>query len=69
MLLFRTRVKCLTALAFLPVTDVIHAFESLAITFLNNKLPLPSSFETTWVDSLLGDDVLPLYFLIRCGTF
>ena len=39
---FRIRVKCLAALAFLPVTDVIPAFESLAITFLNDELPLLS---------------------------
>ena len=42
---FRIPVKCLAALAFLPVTDVIPAFESLAITFLNDGLPLLSYFE------------------------
>ena len=46
---FRIRVKCLAALAFLPVTNVIPAFKSLAITFLNVELPLLSYFETTWI--------------------
>ena len=51
---FRIRVKCLAALAFLPVTDVILAFESLAITFLNDELPLLSYFETTWIGQPAG---------------
>ena len=43
---FRIRVKCLAALAFLPVTDVI--------TFLNDELPLLSYFETTWIGQPAG---------------
>ena len=45
-----------TALAFLPVTDVIPAFESLAITFLNDELQLPflSYFETTCIGQPAG---------------
>ena len=65
---FRICVKCLAALAFLTVTDVIPAFESLAITFFNDELPL-LSLKLHGLDSLLGDDVLPLSFLVRCGTF
>ena len=46
---FRIGVKCLAAPAFLPVTDVISAFESLAFTFLDDELPLLSYFKTTWL--------------------
>ena len=51
---FRIRVKCLAALAFLPVTDVIPGFESLAIAFLNDELPHLSYFETTWIGQSAG---------------
>ena len=53
---FRIRVNCKVprCTGFLPVTDVIPAFESLAITFLNDELPLLSSFETTWIEQPAG---------------
>ena len=37
---FRIRVKKLAALAFIPVADVIPAFESLSTHFLQDELPL-----------------------------
>ena len=48
---FKLRVKMLSALAFVPVSDVVPNFESLATTFLNDELPLsrlqPSTEEET----------------------
>ena len=37
---FRIRVKKLAALAFIPVADVVPAFESLSTHFLQDELPL-----------------------------
>ena len=47
---FKLRVKMLSALAFVPVSDVVANFESLATTFLNDELPLLGYFESTWID-------------------
>ena len=49
-----TLFEFIDSVAFLPVTDVIPAFESLAITFLNDELPLLSYFETTWIGQPAG---------------
>ena len=46
---FRIRVKKLAALAFIPVVDVIPAFESLSTHFLQDELPLLAYFEKTWI--------------------
>ena len=46
--LFRIRAKKLTALAFIPVADVILTFESVATQFLQDERPLLSYFEKTW---------------------
>ena len=51
---FRIRVKKLAALAFVPVADVVGAFESLATTFLNDELRLLSYFEATWIGAPAG---------------
>ena len=37
---FRLRVKKLSALAFVPVSDVVAVFESLATTFFIDELPI-----------------------------
>ncbi len=72
---FRIRVNKLAALAFLPVADVIPAFESLSTTFLNDDLSLVSYFETTWIGRPVGGrrlaPMFPLHMwnvLDRCST-
>ena len=51
---FRIRVKKLSALAFIPVADVIPAFESLSTHFLQDELPLLAYFEKTWIGTPVG---------------
>ena len=51
---FKLRVKMLSALAFVPVSDIVANFESLATTFLNDELPLLSNFESTWFGQAVG---------------
>ena len=51
---FKLRVKMLAALAFVPVSDVISTYESLAVTFLDDELPLLSYFELTWIGQEVG---------------
>ena len=51
---FRIRVKKLAALAFIPVADVIPAFESLSTLFLQDELPLLAYFEKTWIGTPVG---------------
>ena len=48
---FRLQVKKLSALAFVPVSDVVAVFESLATTFLIDELPIVAYFEKTWPTS------------------
>ena len=42
------------ALAFLPLADVIDAFEVLADTFEDDELPLLGYFEPTWIGVTVG---------------
>ena len=72
---FKLRVKMLSALAFVPVSDIVANFESLATTFLNDELPLLSYFESTWIGEAVGGRRLPPMFshhmwhvLDRAGT-
>ena len=72
---FKLRVKMLSALAFVPVSDVVANFESLATTFLNDELPLLGYFESTWIGQSVGGRRLPPMFshhmwnvLDRAGT-
>ena len=51
---FKLRVKMLAALAFVPVSDVISTYESLAVTFLDDELPLLSYFELAWIGQEVG---------------
>ena len=51
---FRIRVKKRAALAFIPVADVIPAFESLSTHFLQDELPLLAYFEKTWIETPVG---------------
>ena len=51
---FRIRVKKLAALAFIPVADVIPAFESLSTHFLQDEFPLLAYFEKTWIGTPVG---------------
>ena len=44
---FKLRVKKLAALAFLPLADVIDAFEVLADTFEDDEISLLGYFEPT----------------------
>ena len=62
---FKLRVKKLAALAFLPVADVIPAFESLATTFLNDELPILCYFENTWIGAPVGGRRLPPKFSLH----
>ena len=62
-------------LAFVPVSDVVANFESLATTFLNDELPLLGYFESTWIGQSVGGRKLPPMFshhmwnvLDRAGT-
>ena len=59
---FKLRVKMLSALAFVPVSDVVANFESLATTFLNDELPLLGYFESTWIGQSVGGRRLPPMF-------
>ena len=72
---FKLRVKMLSALAFVPVSDVVANFESLATIFLNDELPLLGYFESTWIGQSVGGRRLPPMFshhmwnvLDRAGT-
>ena len=72
---FKLRVKMLSALAFVPVSDVVANFESLATTFLDDELPLLGYFESTWIGQSVGGRRLPPMFshhmwnvLDRAGT-
>lgn len=51
---FKLRVKKLAALAFLPLADVIDAYEVLADTFEDDELPLLAYFEPTWIGAPVG---------------
>ena len=51
---FKLRVKKLAALAFLPLADVIDAFEVLADTFEDDELLLLGYFEPTWIVVTVG---------------
>lgn len=51
---FKLRVKKLAALAFLPVADVVAAYEALADEFEDDELPLLAYFEPTWIGSPVG---------------
>ena len=68
---FKLRVKMLAALAFVPVSDVISTYESLAVTFLDDELPLLSYFELTWIGQEVGETGrwLPLCFPTTCGMY
>ena len=50
---FRTRVKCLAALAFIPVSDLVVAYEGLSTTILADEIPILPYFEFTW--NRMGD--------------
>ena len=56
---FKLRVKKLAALAFVPVSDLVGVFESLATTFLQDELPLLHYFEKTWIGASVGGRRLP----------
>ena len=73
---FKLRLKMLSALAFVPVSDIVANFESLATTFLIDELPLLSYFESTWIGQAVGGRRLPPMFshhmwnvLDRAGTW
>ena len=51
---FRTRVKCLAALAFVPVSDLLATYESLSTSFLPDEIPILHYFETTWIGIGVG---------------
>ena len=50
----RFRVKKLSALAFIPVEDLIMVYEALADTFEEDELELISYFEATWNSRVVG---------------
>ena len=50
----RFRVKKLSALAFIPVEDLITVYEALADTFEEDELELISYFEATWIGGVVG---------------
>ena len=50
----RFSVKKLSALAFIPVEDLIMVYEALADTFEENELELISYFEATWNSRVVG---------------
>lgn len=61
-LVFRVRVKKLAALAFVPVGDIIPAYEALASTFLNDELQLLHYFEATWIGlPVAGRRMAPMF--------
>ena len=37
---FRTRLKCLEALAFISVSDLVTVYEALSTTFLADEIPI-----------------------------
>ena len=49
----RFRVKKLSALAFIPVEDLITVYEALADTFEEDELELISYFEATWIGGVV----------------
>ena len=51
---FRTSVKCLATLAFIPVSDLVAVYESLSTTFLHDELPILHYFESTWIGMGVG---------------
>ena len=51
---FRFRVKKLSALALIPVEDLITVYEALADTFEEDELELISYFEATWIGGVVG---------------
>ena len=51
---FRTRVKCLAALAFIPVSDLVAVYEALSTTFLADEIPILHYFESTWIGMGVG---------------
>ena len=51
---FRFRMKKLSALAFIPVEDLIMVYEALADTFEEDELELISYFEATWIVGVVG---------------
>ena len=46
--------KKLAALAFVPLSDIIPAYESLSTTFLPDELPILHYFESTWIGLTVG---------------
>ena len=50
----RFRVKRLSALAFIPVEDLITVYEALADMFEEDELELISYFEATWIGGVVG---------------
>ena len=51
---FKVRVKKLAALAFVPLLDIIPAYESLSTTFLPDELPIFHYFESMWIGLTVG---------------
>ena len=55
---FRTRVKCLAALAFIPVSDLVAVYEALSTTFLADEISILHYFESTCIGMGVGADRL-----------
>ena len=55
---FRTRVKFLAALAFIPVLDLVAVYEALSTTFLADEISLLHYFESTCIGMGVGADGL-----------
>ena len=51
---FWTRVKCLAALAFIPVSDLVAVYEALSTTFLADEISILHYFESTWIGMGVG---------------
>ena len=64
---FRTRVKCLAALAFIP--DLVAVYEALSTTFLADEISILHYFESTWIGMEVGAGGLRRdpAFPTRCG--
>ena len=48
------RKKKLTALAFIPLEDVVSVYEELADTFEDDEVPVLTYFESTWIGTVIG---------------
>ena len=67
---FRIRVNKLSALAFIPLADLVSTFESLASEFLDDELALLSYLRILGLGNLcLVVDDYRRYFHTVCGTF